>query len=124
MKSLATNTRNDIYISTDGKLALALGIEAIKQNAQHAMQAQLGEMVLALDRGMPLREIIWHRTNLAQFEAAARQTLRTVDGIVDIPDFEVAIIDGTLRYRATLKTIFGPSDLSVASLDTIHSLPG
>ncbi len=111
MKSLATNARNDIYIGTDGKLALAPGLEAIKQNAQHAMQAQLGEMVLDLDRGMPLKEIVWHNTNLAQFEAIAREILRAVDGVVDIPNFEVAIVNGVLRYQATIQTIFGPTGL-------------
>ncbi len=111
MKSLATNPRNDIYIGTNGKLALVLGIEAIKQNAQHAMQAQLGEMVFALDRGMPTMETVWHHTNLVQFEAAARQTLRAVEGVIDIPLFEVAIVDDTLRYRATIQTIFGRTDL-------------
>ncbi len=112
MKSLATNQRNDLYIGTDGMLAVVRGIEAIKQNCQHAMQAQLGEMVLALDRGMPLREVVWHNTNLAQFEAYARQTLRAVDGVVDIPTFEVAIVNNTLRYHATIQTIFGTTKLT------------
>ncbi len=112
MKSLATNQRNDLYIGADGMLAVVRGIEAIKQNCQHAMKAQLGEMVLALDRGMPLWEVVWHHTNLAQFESTARQTLRAVDGVIDIPTFEVAIVNDTLRYHATIKTVFGLTDLA------------
>ncbi len=112
MKSLATNQRNDLYIGADGMLAVVSGIEAIKQNCQHAMQAQLGEMVLALDRGMPLREIVWHNTNLAQFESYARQTLRAVDGVIDIPTFEVDIVNDTLRYHATIQTVFGTTKLT------------
>ncbi len=112
MKNLAANQYNDIYIGTNGMLAVTQGIDAIKQSAQHAMQAQLGEMVLALDRGMPLKEIVWHNTNLVQFESYARQTLRAVEGVIDIPTFEVDIVNDTLRYHATIQTVFGTTKLT------------
>ena len=111
MKSLATNQRNDLFINADGNLAIARDIEAVKQDCQHAMQAQLGEMVLALDRGMPTRDLVWHNTNLVQFEAYARQTLRAVGGVVDVIAFDVAIEDGALYYSATIQTVFGVTKL-------------
>jgi hypothetical protein len=113
LKSLATNQRNDLFINADGSLALARDIEAVKQDCQHAMQAQLGEMVFALDRGMPTRDLVWHDTNLVQFEAYARQTLRAVGGVVDVTAFEVAIEDNALRYSVTIQTVFGPADLTI-----------
>jgi hypothetical protein len=112
LKSLATNQRNDLFIDADGSLAIARDIEAVKQDCQHAMQAQLGEMVLALDRGMPTMDVVWHNTNLVQFEAYARQTLRAVGGVVDVTAFDVAVVGGALRYSATIQTIFGPADLT------------
>lgn len=112
MKSLATHQRNDLFIDADGSLAIARDIEAVKQDCQHAMQAQLGEMVLATDRGMPTMDVVWHNTNLVQFEAYARQTLRAVGGVVDVIALDVAIVDGSLRYSTTIQTAFGTADLS------------
>ncbi|CAH0447781.1 hypothetical protein LMG10661_03854 [Ralstonia syzygii subsp. syzygii] len=112
MKSLATNQRNDLFIGPDGNLAVVGDIDAVMQDCQHAMQAQLGEMVLATDRGMPTMDVVWHNTNLVQFEAYARQTLRAVGGVVDVTTFDVAIVDGALRYSATIQTVFGTADLT------------
>ncbi len=112
MKSLATNKQNDLYLDTDGMLAITHDLKAIKQNCQHAMQTQLGEMVFALDRGMPTMDVVWHNTNLVQCEAYARQTLRAIAGVLEVTAFTANLKDGVLRYHATIQTIFGTTELT------------
>ncbi|WP_197328953.1 MULTISPECIES: hypothetical protein [Ralstonia solanacearum species complex] len=112
MKSLATNQRNDLFIDADGSLAIARDIEAVKQDCQHAMQAQLSEMVLAQDRGIPTMNVVWHNANLVQFEASARQTLRAVGGVVDVVAFEMSRAGDALVYTTTIQTIYGTASLT------------
>lgn len=105
--SIATNAANDLYIAADGKLATVRGLEAVLQDCEHAMKAQLGEMVLAIDKGLPTMDTVWLRQRLPQFDAAARRTLRAVNGVTDVPAFSSSVEDNRLSYRAVISTQYG-----------------
>lgn len=112
-RCLAINSRNDIYVAPDGRLAVAAGIQAVLAACQTAVQAMLGEMPLALDQGMPNFEVIWNGSpNLAQFEAAARTQFLKVPGVIEVSSFTVEVIAGTVVYSATIRTIFGEGQLN------------
>lgn len=107
MKSFAMNSNNDMYIGTDGNLAIVSDIDAVMQNCRSAMQAQLGEMQFDTARGMPNRATVYDTYNPVQFTAAGRTTLAAVEGVVSVVNFTVQRSGDTLNYSATIKTIYG-----------------
>ena len=69
-RTLAADDNNDIFISTDGSLAIATGLQATLQAAQQAAQTQLAEMEYAVDKGVPNFAVVWNGSaNLSQFDA-------------------------------------------------------
>lgn len=108
MKMLAVDDRNDIYIGLDGKLTINKDLEACMQACEHAAQAQLGEMILSLDQGIPNFQTIWRDSrNVAQFEAYLRRALLSVENVIEVKDLETIVRDNKLFYTATIATTFG-----------------
>jgi len=107
-RTLAVDSTNDIFIGTDASLSLVDGITATLQAAQQAAQTQLGEMIYAIDQGIPNFEVVWNGApNLAQFEAYLRRAILAVDGVIAVDELEVASASNTLTYRAVITTIYG-----------------
>jgi len=105
---LSVDLTNDIFIGADGSLAMSDGIQATLQAAQQAAQTQLGEMVYAVDQGLPNFDVVWNGApNLAQFEAYLRRAVLAVDGVTAINELETANAAGKLTYRAVIVTIYG-----------------
>lgn len=112
-QSFALNNRNDLFIGADGRLAIATGLEAVLFACQNAVQALLGEMPFDVDRGMPNFETIWNGSpNLAQFEAAARAMILSVDGVVAVQSFTVGIVGDVVQYAAVIETRFGTDTIN------------
>lgn len=110
---LAVDANNDLYIGPDGAMVTADGLTAVMQAAQQAAQTMLGEMIYAVDEGLPNFDVIWNGSpNVAQFEAALRRALLAVDNVTGMPSISTAIAAGTLSYRATIQTIYGPGVLN------------
>lgn len=105
--SIATNSANDIYVGADGNLATVRGLQAVLQDCEHAMKAQLGEMVLATNKGLPTMDTVWLQQRLPQFNAAARRTLRAISGVKDVAAFVSAVEGNALVYRAVISTEYG-----------------
>lgn len=110
--SLGTNSDNDIYLGADGNLVIVTGITAVEQNCEAAMEAQLAEMVLALDQGIPTDQTIWSSWNPAQFEAYSRATLLSVPHVTAVTSFAVVRSGENANYTATIMTDLGPTDIS------------
>jgi hypothetical protein len=107
-KTFSVDDSNDLFIGRDGNLAIAVAIEAVLQNCAHAVKTRLGEMIFNTDQGIPFFETVWNGIpNIPQFEAAARQAILQVSGVVEIRLFNVVIIEGNLTYTAVIKTIYG-----------------
>lgn len=112
-KTFATNNNNDLFIGNDGNLAIVNGQQAVLQACATAAKAQLGEMIYATNRGLPNFQTVWVGSpNLAQFEAALRQTLLSVNGVTEITDLSTSVTNNTLFYTATIKTIYGMGTLN------------
>lgn len=108
MKTLASDVNNDLYIGTDGRLGVKTDLEAVMQAAQQAAQAQLGEMIYAVDEGVPNFQTIWESSaNVAQFEAYLRRAISAVDGVSKIESLTVNVRSGAIFYTAELLTIYG-----------------
>jgi hypothetical protein len=112
-RTIAVDSKNDLYIGNDGALALANDMIATMQAAQQAAQTQLGEMEYAVDQGIPNFDVVWNGSpNLAQFEAYLRRTIMSVTGVTGISELTVERAGGILRYSATIDTIYGTGTLN------------
>lgn len=110
---LAVDSKNDIYISATGSLASATGLTATMQAAQQAVQAQLGEMMYAVDQGVPSFQTVWNGApNVAQFEAYLRRTILAVANVTGIDSLTISTAGNKLSYVANIQTIYGPGALN------------
>lgn len=103
---------NDFALDDRGFLAVRSGAEAVASDARSAIQAQRGEMVLAVAEGMPTAETAWNGYRPGQFEAAARRVLLGVPGVRAVEDLTAERDGEVLRYHATLISEFGPVAIS------------
>lgn len=112
-RSLAVDSNNDLFLNEAGNLAFSAGIDAVKQNCEHAMKTLLAECVLDLPRGIPYFQQVWSgRPNLEQFDFAAVSALLAVDGVTQINSFESTLNGDALEYQATIQTTFGTVTLT------------
>ena len=112
-RTFAVDEKNDIYLGTDGALAIAGSLQATLQAAQQAAQTQRGEMEYALDQGLPNFAVLWNGSpNLSQFEAALRRAILAVAHVVGIQDLTITVSGSKLSYQATIITDYGPGVLN------------
>lgn len=108
-RSLAVDENNDIFIGADGSLAVATARDAVQNCCAQAAKTQLGEMIFAIDQGLPNFEAVWNGApNLGQFEAYLRRNLQAVPDVISVDSVTIDASGGSLNYVATIKTIYGP----------------
>lgn len=109
VQTLATDSvTNDIFIGTDGKLSILSGQPAVQGACGTKAKSQLKEMIYAQNAGMPNFEVVWVGVpNLAAFEAAYRQNIAPVAGVVAVQSFAVADVNNELSYAAVIENEFG-----------------
>lgn len=108
MRTFQTDQTNDFVVGADGNLVLIRDIHAVSQESRHFAATLRGEMIHAIDEGVPyFREAFNKNPNLAQMEAALRRRILSLADVVAITSLK-ALIDGeTLKYTATIQTIYG-----------------
>lgn len=112
-QTFAVNTQNDIYLGTDGNLAVVYDMQGTLQACAHATKTLLGEMIFSTNEGLPNFQLVWVGVpNLQQYEAAVRATLLAVDGVVEIVSFLIDLNDNTMTYTATIRTIYGTGTIT------------
>lgn len=108
-----TNDTNDFYIDNNGNIAIVSGIEAVLQACATAAKAQLGEMIYAIDQGVPNFQTLWVGVpNIQQWEVALSTTLENVPGVVSVTQLNVIIANNELSYTATIQTTYGESTIN------------
>lgn len=112
-RTFLTDGNNDLYTGRDGRLAIGEGVAAVMAAVQTAVQAQLGEMVLAITDGMPNFQTVWSSAaNVAQFEAYLRRITLGVDGVKAIESLEIVVQNNVLSYTMTVSSIYGSGTLA------------
>lgn len=112
-QNLAINSNYDLYLAEDGNIAMNSGQDALLQACQTAAQAQLGEMVLSINTGVPNFQTIWQSaTNIAQFEASLRRAILSVAGVIEIAELDTSVSNNTVFYRAVIRTIYGAGQIT------------
>lgn len=104
----AVDENDDLYLDAAGNIAIVTGLEAIKQWAEHKTKTQLGELVLAVQQGVPNQQTVWDgNPNVPQFEAAVRSILLQIPDITDVINFETRQEGKIFKYTTTLVTPLG-----------------
>lgn len=107
-QTFGTNANNDLYIGGDGNLVVLSGLQAVLAACATASKAQLGEMVLSIDQGIPNFEAVWVGSpNYALFASYLRATLLGVEGVTDVQSLTLNASKGVLKYTATIVTEYG-----------------
>ena len=112
-QTFAINAKNDLYIGANGNLAIVTGQTGVEQACQTASQAQLGEMILAINSGVPNFQSVWNGSpNLSIFRAFLRNTLLAVPGVLAVVSLNTSVVDHALHYQATISSTFGLIELN------------
>lgn len=107
------DSNNDLVLASTGNLSISAGLEAVLQACEQAAKAQLGEMILAVDEGMPNFDVVWNGApNFPQFEAALILRLRSVSGVTEVANVQISASAGVLSYTATIKSIYGEGGIN------------
>jgi hypothetical protein len=113
MKSFGVNSANDIYIASNGNLAVLSGIEAVAAACGNATRARLGEMVLNINNGIPYFETLWiGAPNYPLYQAYLRNALLSVPGVTEVKSINITKLGNTLKYTATIVTQFGTTEIT------------
>ncbi len=111
----AVNDNNDIF-TRGGRLVLSDGQTAVLQQCEHAIKAQLNEMIYANDRGVNTFDSVWSGApNLLSFEAFARNQIDRVPDVISIESFAAQLTNHTLTYQVTIQTTFGTGSIQGAT---------
>lgn len=110
MRSLALKNR-DIY-AQGGHLVIANDLDAVIVGCETIMRTLIGEMIYQADEGIPYIDAVWINYNQSRFEAAARIALNSVPGVIRVESFDVAIRGDELTYTATIRSSFGPAEIT------------
>ena len=113
-----TADTNDLYLDQAGNLALLTGQAAVEAACATAAKAQLGEMCLQTQAGIPNFETVFVGVpNLPIFRSYLRKTLLGVDGVNDVTALTVNVVqvlnettglnESVLTYEATIESIYG-----------------
>ena len=112
MRTLGTNSNNDLYIAPNGQLAINSDLSALSQTCEHVVKTMMGELILQGDTGIPSFQLIWGGApNIAQAENAIRESLLNVIGVEDVTELSAFVSDGVFRYSATIQTIYGETSI-------------
>ena len=112
-KVFKVDSNNDLYIAPNGSLAIGTELDAVMQACEHAVKAQLGEMMYRADEGMPNFQAIWNgQPNIPQFIAALKKRIEGVEGVIEATNTQAQASDNVLTYSATIKSIYGEAYLN------------
>ena len=113
VQSFGTNDQNDIYLGRDGNLVIESEIQAVLEACENASKAQLGEEVLTQKNGVPNFQTVWvGNQNLPLFRSYLQNILLGVPGVVEVKSIVLTPAGNTLRYTATIQTIYGTGEIS------------
>lgn len=112
-QTFAVDASNDLAIGLDGALAIARDIEAVSYACRSTARVSRGEMVLAVNEGIPFRMTAWAGVPDAPgFEAALRQRLLAVPDVTGIVSLTTTRVGDRLGYVAVIRTVYGIQTLN------------
>lgn len=112
MKTLTVDNNNDLVI-INGNLSISTDQQAVMYSCEQAVKAQYGEMIFAIEKGIPYNLLAWDSApNLIQLEAYMRRAILAVPNVINISSFEIAASNNKINYSATINTTYGAITLN------------
>lgn len=113
MRTIAVNENNDIYIGTDGNLAIVDGLESVKQRCEQAARILKNELPYAQSKGIPFFETpLSASPNLGLYESYLRQQYLGVEDVTGIKYIRFKLDGNELQYEAGILSIYGEATIS------------
>lgn len=108
MRTIAVNSDHDIYIGSDGNLAMAEGLEAVLQQCEQAASIRLNELPYAQSKGIPFFENVFTDSpDLALYEMYLRKQFLGVPEVTGVKQIGFKQDGDVLSYEAIIQTTFG-----------------
>lgn len=108
MRTLAVNSNNDIYIGSDGNLAIAEGIDAVIQQCEQAASIRLGELPYAQEKGTPFFDSVFTDSpDLGLYDMYLRKQFLGVPEVTGVQQIGFKQEGDVLQYEAIINTTFG-----------------
>lgn len=105
LRDLALDADGDLAL-VNGDLVFVDGIDAVRQDAESALQLWLGEWFLAPAEGLPyLTEILVKAPNLARIRAIFDTALRARPGVKDVLEIKLVLDRATRRLTGTFRLL-------------------
>ncbi len=106
--TFSVNEFNDLFLDSRGNIAISHDLDALLFICAQVAKTQLGECVLNTNLGIPNFQVVWNGVpNIIQFEAALREAILAIDGVIEISSLMTEIIDNQLKYSMVIRTNFG-----------------
>lgn len=114
--TLAANDSNDIYLDSSGNLAVLSGLAAVEAACATATKAQLQEMVLATNSGIPNFQALWIGTpEYSLWKSYILNTLQNVPGVQQVTSLTLSVNGNAVSYTANITTQYGTTTVTNAS---------
>ena len=108
IQTLSINSNNDIYLDSSGNIAIDNDLNALLDICKNVLQAQLGEMILSQNAGLPNFQAIWNGApNYAIYSNYMTNALLNINGVTGIQNLSFSNSGSVLSYTVTIQTIFG-----------------
>ena len=113
MKTIATNSDNDIYIDSNGNLALLTDINALANISRNVVLTNLGEPEFNQQDGIPYFETIFTDTpKIDLLQAAQVAALKKLEDVNRVSNYEYNQSNGVYSYSLIEHTTFGDIQLN------------
>lgn len=108
MITLSKDSKNDLYLNKDGNISLSEDLQACIEACENAVSTMLNEQIYQTTQGVPNFQLIWNGVpNFQQAEIAIRNTLESVENVIEVVSFDYVANGNTFSYNAIIKTNFG-----------------
>lgn len=113
MRTISVDADNDIYLGSDGNIAMAVDIQAASETTVHFAKTLRGEMIHEFDLGIPFFIVAFGPSvNIPQFEAAMKARILQTPEVTAIRSFETTQEGDILKYTATIETTYGAATIN------------
>lgn len=107
MITFQLDDKNDLTLGKSASIEMLSGIKAVAQTAENYAKTLLGEMIHAIDEGVPYFGTVFARGDTVQFEAALRRRLQSVPEVRAVRSLTVLQVGEIVSYNASIDTIYG-----------------
>ena len=113
MKTIATNSDNDVYLDALGNLALVSDIDALALVIKQRIQTVLGECQLATNVGVDYFGSVFNQPpDVFLFRKQIVNNVEAINGVNSVVNFAMRIEDSTLKYEMNVSTVYGETTIT------------